>query len=175
MSRELARAVERYREDALSACRTTSHALQAAVGDFYITGWTHKGRQAFREQWLPAQRGRSFKWEWEEIFRRHREPDRLELVVWAPGDRLSALGLVLTTSRAVELRFLEGDQRPDCPLKGHRILIVLEAAARYAQSRGKLEIRVQPINAPLAKVYCDIYRFKEVRPKGEVPYLRREI
>jgi len=115
------------------------------------------------------------RWDWEEIFRGHRDPDRLELVIWTVGDRLSGLGLVLTSGRAVELRFLEGDPRPDCPLKGRRIAVALEAAARYAQARGKLEIRLQPLNASLGCLYCKAYGFEEVTPKGAQSYLRKAV
>jgi hypothetical protein len=112
---------------------------------------------------------------WDEIFRRHRDPDRLELAIWSQRDRLSGLALGLTTERSLLLRFVEGDPRSDCPLKGKRILIALEAAAYYAQARGRKEIRVQPIHDKLVHLYENVYGFVLVSPRNEAPYYRKGV
>lgn len=170
MSRELARAKERYRADAATACRMASLTLIPHIGiNFHVTSWTSSGRDAYDEQWgSPV-------FNWPEIFRRHSDPDRLELAIWSPEHRLCALGLGLTTGRAVELRFLEGCETEGCPLKGFRAAIALEVVACYAQLRGKLEIRVTPINDRLRQFYVELYGFEEVRPRGQEPYYRRVI
>lgn len=73
------------------------------------------------------------------------------------------------------LRFLEGDPRQDCPLRGKRILIALETAANYAQGRGKKEIRVQPIDDKLVYLYESVYGFVLESPKNEEPYYRKGV
>lgn len=176
MSRELARAKQRYETDALEAHRTAAANLIPALDvNFYLTGWTRKAQEAYRDQWVLFVRAPDRSWDWDAIFQRHRDPDRFEIVIWAPGDRLAGLGIGLTTGRALVFRFFEGDPRPDCPLTGRRILIALEAAACYAQARGKTELRLQPINDRLAALYQDGYGFILEAPKGEQPYLRRTI
>ena len=139
--------------------------------NFQITGWSSKARQATLDQW---NRKEGQGWNWNEIFRRHHDPDRLDIAVWSPQDRLSALALGLTTGECVEIRFLEGDPRQDCPLKGRRALIVLECAACYAQARGRSELRVRPINKRLETLYVEIYGFQLATPsRGQAYYFKR--
>lgn len=113
--------------------------------------------------------------DWREIDRRHRDPDRLDIAIWSDHERLAGLGLGLSTGQAIVLRFLEGDPRQDCPLRGKRILIALETATNYAQGRGKKEIRVQPINDKLVYLYENVYGFVLESPKNEEPYYRKGV
>lgn len=137
--------------------------------NFHVTPWTLSGRDAYDEQWGTAV------FNWPEVFRRHSEPDRLELAIWSPEQRLCALALGLTTGRAVELRFLEGCATEGCPLRGFRAAIALEVTACYAQLRGKTEIRVTPISDRLRKFYVELYGFEEMQARGMKPYFRRVI
>jgi hypothetical protein len=171
---DLAHAKRRYEQAAAEARRLTAVELCPKIGvDFHLTGWTNKGRDALQVQW--TQRHSEAGWDWPEIFRRHRDPDRLELVIWGPKDRLCGLALCLTTGHCVEIRFLEGDAKPDCPLKGRRILIVLDCAARYAQARGKEELRAQPVNPALQALYRDVYGFALVAGKSAGAYWFRKV
>ncbi len=112
--------------------------LSPQVGvDFKLSGWNSAARHALEIQWQQRE------FDWPEIFRKHSEPDRLDVAIWV-GDRLCGLGLATTTEVALNLLFFEGDARTDCPLKGLRILIFLDVAANYAQDRGKRELRVWP-------------------------------
>lgn len=113
--------------------------------------------------------------DWKEIERRHKDPSRLEIAIWSSQERLSGLALGLTTGQALMLRFLEGDPRQDCPLRGMRIAIALETAANYAQARGKSEIRLQPINDKLVYLYENVYGFALVSPHKEEPYYRKGV
>lgn len=175
-SNELHLAKIRFAELQDEARRTAALALKDALGlDFHIGAWGTKARQAFTDQWPTDLRRPEVRWDWEEIFRRHRDPDRLEMVIWAAGDRLSAIGLGLCTGQAVNLRFLEGDPRADCPLKKRRSLIALECSHRYAQGRGRKELRVQPVNAALESLYRDVYGFSLEAPRGQAPYWRRGV
>lgn len=99
----------------------------------------------------------------------------MEIVIWGPNDRLCGLGLATTNRTSVILQFIEGDPRPDCPLRGKRLPIALEAVACYGQGRGKSEIRLQPINEKLASLYRDVYDFTRETRKGEQAYFRRPI
>jgi hypothetical protein len=175
LSRELARAKERYASAALTAYREAALNLQPVFGvPILLSGWSRRVEEAYNNQW-PEMRHPDAGWDWHEIFRRHKDPDRFPIVMWGPNDRLCGLSLVLTTGRAVEVRFLEGDPRSDCPLKGRRIPIALEAAACYGQGLGKTEIRVHPVNDALEDIYIRCYGFIKESPRGEKPFFRRAI
>jgi hypothetical protein len=168
----LARAKTRFEADRFAARRTTIANLTDQVGvEFILSAWGERARHALLGQW--KQNGHIF--DWEEIFRVHRDPDRLDIVIWGPNDRLCGLGLGLTSSEAVEVRFIEGDPRPDCPLKGKRILIILECAACYAQARGRKELRIQPINQRLEYLYRQTYGFVLETPRRGARYYRKGV
>src|SRR5258708_7905365 len=137
----------KYNEARDNARRLAALNLQRDVGvDFYIAGWTRKAQQAYADQWKEAS---ETGWDWPEIFRRHNDPDRLDMVVWT-GSRLCGLGLSMTTGEAVVIRFIERDPRSDCPLKGNIALIMTECSALYAQARGRKELRIEPKNDKLS-------------------------
>lgn len=71
--------------------------------------------------------------------------------------------------------FFEADPRPECPLKGKRILIALDAIAAYVQGSGRAEIRVEPANDKLVEVYQTVYEFEVVSPRKGKPYCRKRI
>jgi hypothetical protein len=168
-----ARAKARFEADRFAARHQATENLRGQLGgEFTIAGWSGRAREAFLDQWS-KEPGVVFPWD--DVFRRHNDPDRLDVAIWGPNDRLCGLGLGLTTSEAVELRFLEGDPRPDCPLKGRRILMFLECAACYAQARGRRELRIQPINEQLETLYRQTYGFVLETPRGGERYYRRGI
>lgn len=170
MSRELQRAKARYAESRnksfLQSAQTLGPVLET---DFTVTGWGAKAREAYTDQWKESE------FDWPEIFRTHHDPDRLDMAIWTKGERLSALALGTTTGLAVNLLFLEGDKRPNCPLKGRRILIALDVAANYAQDRGKVELRVEPLNDSLMELFRDTYGFTLANDPKERPYWRKGI
>jgi hypothetical protein len=171
---ELERAKARYAEQRESAFRIAGQNLVPLIGvQFHITGWTNKAREALAT-WRETGRHVDGRFDWEEIFRRYRETDRLDMAIWV-GDRLAALGLGTCTGSSVLLRYLEGDPRQDCPLKGRRILIALEAAANFAQARGKNEIRVQPVNEALSNLYEGVYGFALEKPYKQDAYYRKGV
>jgi hypothetical protein len=144
---------------------------------FLITNLSSRVFEAVRDQWgtvqPPHEEGG---WDWLEIHRRYRNSmSAMGLAVWTGYDRLAALGLACPRANSVCLEYLEGDPRPDCPIRGRRILIALEAAACYAQALGKPEIRVSPANAALASLYERHYGFVLERPRNEAPYYRKEV
>lgn len=163
----------RYEADKLGARRQAVANLNGQINmDFDLSPWGERARQCFIDQW---KKGHQPMFEWEEVFRRHNDPDRLDIAIWGPSGRLCGLSLGLTTSEAVEIRFLEGDPRPGCPLKGRRILIVLECAACYAQARGRKELRIQPINEDLEDLYRQVYGFVLETSHGGDRYYRRGV
>lgn len=171
MSANLAREKARFQGLGDAARLAATRTLAPVVGvDFTMTGWTGRSREALAAQWTDG-----VHFDWVEVFRRHRDPDRLDVALWSPGDRLSALVLGLTTGAAVELRFFEGDPRPDCPLKGRRTLIILECAANYAQARGRTELRIQPINERLETLYKLEYGFTLETPRRGAHYYRKVV
>lgn len=175
MSREVLKAKERFRTAAFSACLKANQALEPVINvPFQISEWTGRAGEAYRDQWA-ERRHPEVHFDWEEIWRRNREIDALRLALWCEGLRLSALALCLPTNCSLEIRFLEGDYRSDCPLKGRRCLIVLEAAANYAQAIGKAELRVRPVNLALRSLYEDVFGFEVVERRGQETYFRRSI
>lgn len=172
MSATLERARARFIANRDAARRAAAVALPSQLGvEFHLSGWTGKVREAYLDQWNGEHRSG---WDWVEIFRRHNDPDRLDIAIWSQN-RLSGLALCLTSGTCVEIRFLEGDPREDCPLKGHRTLIVLECAANYAQARGKTELRIQPVNSDLETLYKDVYEFSLETPRGQAHYYRKVV
>lgn len=113
--------------------------------------------------------------DWGEILRNLKDPDCFRFGIWV-GDRLTAVAIATTSNQSVCLRYIEADQREDAPLTGLRILIALEAITNYGQLRGKLEIKVEPINEKLISLYEDTYGFEAVRSrKGAPRYWRKRI
>ncbi|MCJ2068208.1 hypothetical protein MKK75_05185 [Methylobacterium sp. J-030] len=172
-----AAAKQRYAVRQDEARRLASRNLQGPLGvTFHLTAWGERARHAYETQWLSAARHPDAGWDWPEIHRRNRnEPDALSLAIWVGDDRLCGLGFAVPSSRAVTLRFLEGDPRPDCPLIGRRALIALEASALYAQGIGRSQIRVEPANETLAALYRDRYGFALVSLEGAPAYYVRNI
>jgi hypothetical protein len=167
----LAGAKARYDAIKFNARRQATLALRPILGlDFHLAEWTVGACDALA-QWK-GNPGTG--WDWPEIFRRHNDPDRLDIVVWA-GDRLAGLALCLTTAQAIEVRYLEGDPRPDCPLRGRRVLIVLECAQNYAHARGRTELWAQPMNDRLKALYREDYGFSLETPKGRRAYYRKRV
>ena len=97
----------------------------------------------------------------------------MDLVMWGPGERLCGLGLA--TLRGEHVRFLEGDPRPGCPLRGKRTTVALETAFVYGQACGRREVRIVPVNTELETFYRDNFGFTLETPKGSEAYYRLEI
>ncbi|UMY19094.1 hypothetical protein MMB17_07290 [Methylobacterium organophilum] len=148
--------------------------VEAFVGrPLNLGAWSGRTLQAYEEQWLAEQRHNDAGWDWPEIIRRYRnEPDAMSIAMWSEA-RLSGLALATTSAEAVTVKFLEGDPRPDCPLRGLRALIAVEAAMMYGQGIGRREVRVEPVNDTLATMYCDMLGFALAKPpRGAAYYVR---
>ena len=167
---------QRYLQFRLDAYQEAMQNLRGRIkGDFKIVEINNRAYQAVLDQWDRHGRNPNADWDWRELMRRYRDPDRLDIAIWSHSDRISGLALAVTTGPAVELKFLEADPRADCPLRGKRALIALEIVACYAQARGKREIRVRPINEPVARLYRDIYGFELVTQPKMTGYLMRRV
>ena len=116
MSPHLAAAKRRYAQNKHDACKA-AEALATHIGTSYqITEVSGRALRYISDAWGSSH------FDWPEVLRRHNEPDVMPIAIWH-GERLCALALALTTGQAVVLRFLEGDARSDCPLKGRRFLM----------------------------------------------------
>jgi hypothetical protein len=172
LSAELQKAKARYGALQDEARRVASLTMRDGYGmDVRIVGWSHRAQKAVADHW----KNRRVDWDWPEIFRRNREPKTFDLAIWTPDDRLVALVLARMSTEAVTLALLEGDPNSDCPFRGRRALIALEACANYAQGAGVAELRIQPLNSALAAVYQDRYGFGVVTPKGQKPYYVKRV
>lgn len=172
-----ARAKERYLLCRLEAYKSAQETLAPILDcGFCVKDWSLRTAAAIALQW-GIDRHSDGGWNWPEIIRRYKaEPDALPFAIWfEPTERLAAIGLGVATRRAIELRFLEGDPRTDCPIRGKRALIALEVAFAYARACGKQEIRVRPVNASLERLYIKTYGFERIEPSGQAPYLRRNV
>jgi hypothetical protein len=168
----VARTKARYETDRYNARTQAVANLQAHLPEFNLSGWGARAREAYLDQWFGTPQCR---WNWEDIFRRHSDPDRLDIAIWGENGRLCGLAIGTTTSEALEIRFVEGDPRIDCPLKGRRILIVLESAACYAQVRGRTELRVRPKNEHLENLYRQTYGFVLETTRSGGRYYRKGV
>lgn len=167
---------QRYLRVRLDAYKEAIQNLRAHIkGDFKIVEINSRAYQAVRDQWDRHGRSPDADWDWRELMRRYRDPDRLDMAIWSQSDRISGLALAVTTGPAVELKFLEADPRADCPLRGKRALIARETVACYAQARGKREVRVRPINEAVASLYRDVYGFELVAQPKMTSYLMRRV
>ncbi len=143
--------------------------------DFMVAEISSRAFQAIADQWDGNGRNLEASWNWRELMRRYRDPDRIDFAIWCNPERISGLGLAITTSNAVELKFLEADPRADCPLRGKRALIALETVACYAQVRGKRELRVRPVDDAVASLYRDIYGFETAMTSKAASYLVKRV
>lgn len=166
-------AKDRYRQLARAARESCERELASGLGLFTLSECGERALVAIEAQWEPAGRNEETRWDWREILRRHRnDPDKLDMAIWS-GEQLAGVALSLASGDSVTLAFLEGDPRPECTLKGRRALIALDASARYAQGRGKTEIRISPINASLECLYVEQYGFQKRSRRGEQDHLFR--
>jgi hypothetical protein len=173
MSSEFERARARYQAAKSSARRQAALNLMPVFGvEFTVLGYGPRAAQALTDQWAGKHRSR---WDWPEIFRRHKDIDRLDMVIWGAHDRLCGLGLALLKSEYVEVRFLEGDPREDSPTKGKIIPIALECTACYAQATGRGEMRIEPANKRLATIYREAYDFTLVTPDKGAAYYSKKV
>ena len=166
---------QRYLQVRLDAYKQAIQNLRSHVTcDFNIVEINNRAYEAVLDQWDRHGRNLDADWDWRELMRRYRDPDRLDIAIWSGSDRIACLALGVTTGPAVELKFLEADPRADCPLRGKRALIALETVSCYAQARGKREIRVRPVNETVARLYRDVYGFDPVtQPKAASYFMRR--
>ena len=179
MSAEVERAKAHYEGLKNAARRAASLALRAAGLHVTIVGWSRRTADAIEGQWGDERRPDA-SWLWSEIFRRYSDFKNMSFAVWTgdgrgDDDRLVAVGIVLLTRTAATVRIVEGDPRAGCEFKGKRVLMALEVATNYALANGLAELRIQPLNDALAKVYEDVYGFSLVKAKGAEPYWRRVI
>jgi hypothetical protein len=150
--------------------------MSSALGvDLHLTGWSHKASLAVAEQWVGQDRRSASTWDWNAIQQAYNnELDRFDVAMWV-GDRLCGLSISTISRDYVNIKFLEGDPRPDCPLRPYRAAIALEAAQNYGQASGRRFLRVQPVNPRLETLYRDIFRFTLETTKGGRAYYKREI
>jgi hypothetical protein len=159
------------------ACLEASRSLRSSLGiDVRIRRVGRSAHEQVRDHWMRAGRHADAGWDWEEIFRRHREPKCLDLAIWSPdSSSLIALALATMTMEAATLRYCEGNPQDGCDYKGKRVLIALEAVANYALGAGLSEIRIDPVNEKLASLYQTVYGFELVAPKKGPAYYRKGI
>lgn len=176
---EIARVKTRYARAKDDARRQAALNLAPVLGvNFHLADWSRSAEQAFHEQWaaVPERAYSEGGWNWPEIFRRNRDWDAMRIAVWSEDRaRLTALGLLRVTGQAVVAEFIEGDPRPDCPLKGKRALIVLEAAHCYACVLDRPELRLVPANERLAELYRESYGFTLEQPRHGKAYYRKDV
>jgi len=177
-SREVARARARY-ENAkgfarLHAAKNLSPFIDV---EFALTSLSLRALEALDEQW-PSDERHSVGggWDWREIRHRNRNDfSTLDIAIWGNGDQLWGLGWSRVTNSYVVVDYVEGDPRSTCPLRGHRILIILEAAALYAQKLGRRELRLHLVNINLKTLIESVYNFSLVDIRGGHPYYKKEI
>jgi hypothetical protein len=127
-----------------------------------------KALDAVQQQWGSSQ------FDWDAVNSNYRGIDAFKFAIWV-DDILCGLAIATTGDKNVKLRFIEGSPDPNCPLKGRRVLIALEAAANYGQRRGKHVLTLEPLNEKLILLYETAYGFEVVRPSKGPPYCTKGI
>jgi hypothetical protein len=170
----LATANTRYLDYKLRAIEATNNTFKTVLPmQFRVGRWTMQALESIATQWEPN-RHPDASWDWELIVRRYGDPDDFAFTGWVHDGRLAFVGLATTTGVAVELKFLEGDPRSDCPLEGYRALVALDLCWNYAQGCGRNELWVRPVNDSVASLYTS-YGFELASPKRQEPYFRRRV
>lgn len=161
---------QKYVTRAIEARAATQGSLCEVLGvDFTLTEISGRMREAMASQWPEA------KFDWPAILQKYRnDADRLDVAVWCEG-RLAGVFFGTLTGEAFVLRWVEGDPRADCPLKGLRLLIALDVATNYTQRNGRHELRVEPINEKLINLFEQDYGFKAVKPRNGTPYWSKQV
>lgn len=154
-----------YAEIAGQAREATMAALCPYLGEFVLTGWIDG---TFDKLW------ESPEFPWEAIRKIYIDPDRFELALWCDG-RLVALGICQTTDDALVVRVIEGPRDETCPFAGQRAFILTDAAARYAQLRGKREVLLQPANPDLINLYVQGCGFSPPNPGTGSQYYWKKV
>lgn len=168
MSRTFTDARARYEKARHEACIKAGHLRQVLSVNFEVAEMGRAALDAVATQWKTS------KFNWDEIYRDMRGIDTFKFAIWV-GDRLCGLGVATTSNQSIRLRFIEGSPLEDCPLKGRRILIALEAVAYYGQLRGKKELLLEPLNEKLISVYETTYGMKIIHPTKGNPYASKGI
>lgn len=169
MAKTFTDARARYENDRQQACIAAGDSLRETLGvDFRISQISRSALDAVHTQW------KSSEFDWDKINTDIRGIDAFKFAIWV-GDRLCGLAVATTSNQRIRLRFLEGSPLPDCPLKGRRITIALEAVAFYGQRRGKRELTLEPLNEKLISVYQNTYGFQIIRPHSDPPYALKGI
>lgn len=143
--------------------------------DVRLLRWSNKTREALEDQWGGVARAPEAHWDWREVFRSYSEPSSFDMALWTSDGRLCALGLATKNQTAITFRFAEGDPRPDCPYRGKRLPVLLEAVVFYGQILGLEQVRIEPANSTLETLYKSLYGFSLETPKKGRSFLWREI
>jgi hypothetical protein len=161
---EAAEARTRYAETAQRARQTTVGRLRSEFGEFRLTDWSSL---TLGVMWPDG-------FNWRNIDHEHRDPDRLELALWV-SNRLIAMAICETDGDAVVIRVVEADPDRACPLKRRRALIAIDAAANYAQGRGRRYVKLQPASRDLVKQYVQVCGFQPPKMETGSPYYWKQV
>jgi len=143
--------------------------LRPHIGvNFRVSEITRKALEACDAQWGAST------WDWHALHQAYRDVDAFKFAIWV-DETLCGLAIATTTGQSVVLRFVEGSPDVNCPLKGRRILIALEAAANYGQRRGKRDLKLEPLNEHLINLYETTYGFEVVRPRKGPAFCTKRI
>lgn len=168
MSAFLERERALYRERQRQAAQKATTDIRAAGLDVTLMHSSNRALEAISDQW-----GKSY-FDWPERVRRYRKHKAFAMAMWS-GERLVGMCLMKVSNSAVTVICVEGAPDDSCQFKGKRLLVALEAATNYAQVCGMDEIRIDPINDALARLYEDVYGFTLVSPRGQAPYYAKRI
>lgn len=142
--------------------------------EYMFRQWSGSVSKVYTDQWLGCDRHEDSGWDWHEIARRHRSPKE-QTVALLSYDKLCALAHFTASRKRVLVRFLEGNPRPDCHMKGCRALLMLDLATTYGQRLGNSEIHLQPVNPTLAELYRSRFGFVDGLDDQREPILKRSL
>lgn len=173
MNAELAKAKRRVEQAWQEAVKASYDNMSPYIDhDYTLRLWSRSVEEQFRSQWCSVERHDDAGWNWSEVRRNYRGPKDV-IVALEAEDQLCALALFRLTRDRVLVRFLEGDPRAGCNMKGSRALVMLDLAATLGQRYGCKEIHLQPVNDDLKMLYVETYGFEEGKDGSCEPILKR--
>lgn len=169
VARAKARAIDAWTES-VQRSYANMRPFMKVIYSFKI--WSNSVRKDYEDQWLKEPRHNDAGWDWVAISEHHKEIKDVTVALYVEG-ALCALALFRASKSRVLVRFLEGDPRPDCHIKGSRALLMLDLAATYGQRLGRSELHLQPVNEDLAEHYRSRFGFTDGKDGNGQPVLKR--
>ncbi len=147
---------------------------------FSLTPGSEKSDGAWRSQWQPVSNRMppNGGWDWPSCrLARSNDPTKLCAAMWCQSEReLCGFLLMRLNNTACRIEAVEGSPNPNHSMRGLVLLVALEMASMYAQSKGRREVWLcGPSNDMLLWYILNDYCFELVSPKTGPAFCRKQV